>query len=37
MEQEALAWAVLKVLRGQATAMTYSGKSVWNGFEGVTF
>ena len=37
MEQEALAWAVLKVLRGQATAMTYSGKNVWNGFEGVTF
>ena len=37
MEQEALAYAVLKVLRGQATAMTYSGKNVWQGFEGVTF
>jgi butyrate kinase len=37
MEQEALALAVLKVLRGQATAMTYSGKNVWQGFEGVTF
>jgi butyrate kinase len=37
MEQEALAWGVLKVLRGQAEAMTYSGKNVWNGFEGVTF
>jgi len=37
MEQEALAWGTLKVLRGQAEAMTYSGKNVWNGFEGVTF
>ena len=37
MEQEALALSVLKVLRGQATAMTYSGKNVWQGFEGVTF
>ena len=35
MEQEALAFAVLKVLRGQAEAMTYSGKPVWNGFEGM--
>ena len=33
MEQEALAGAVLKVLRGQASAMTYSGKPVWNGYE----
>ena len=32
MEQEALALAVLKVLRGQAKAMTYSGKPVWDGF-----
>ena len=32
MEQEALAWAVLKVLRGQAAAMTYSGRPVWSGF-----
>ena len=37
MEQEALAWGVLKVLQGKAEAMTYSGKNVWNGFEGVTF
>ena len=35
MEQEALAFAVLKVLRGQAEAMTYSGKPIWNGFEGM--
>ena len=35
MEQEALAWATLKVLRGQAEAMTYSGKNVWQGFEGI--
>ena len=33
MEQEALAFAVLKVLRGQAEAMTYSGRPVWNGFK----
>ena len=37
MEQEALALAVLKVLQGKATAMTYSGKNVWQGFEGVEF
>ena len=37
MEQEAMAFPVLKVLRGQAKAMTYSGKNVWQGFEGVTF
>ncbi len=37
MEQEALAYSVLKVLRGQAAAMTYTGKPVWQGFEGVTF
>ena len=35
MEQEALAYSVLRVLRGQADAMTYSGKPVWQGFEGV--
>ncbi len=35
MEQEALALSVLKVLRGRATAMTYSGKNVWQGFEGL--
>ena len=37
MEQEALALSTLKVLRGQATAMSYSGKPVWQGFEGVEF
>ena len=37
MEQEAMAFSVLKVLRGQAAAMTYSGKNVWQGFEGMTF
>ena len=35
MEQEALAGAVLKVLRGQAEAHVYSGRPVWNGFEGL--
>jgi butyrate kinase len=37
MEQEAMAFPVLKVLRGQAQARKYSGKNVWQGFEGVTF
>ena len=37
MEQTAMAYPVLKVLRGQARARTYSGKNVWQGFEGVTF
>ena len=37
MEQEAMAFSVLKVLRGQAKAMKYSGKNVWQGFEGITF
>ena len=37
MEQEAMAFPVLKVLRGEAQAMKYSGKNVWQGFEGVTF
>ena len=37
MEQEAMAFPVLKVLRGQAEAITYSGKNVWQGFEGITF
>ena len=37
MELEAMAFPVLKVLRGQAKAMIYSGKNVWQGFEGVTF
>ena len=37
MEQETMAFSVLKVLRGEATAMTYSGKNVWQGFDGVSF
>ena len=37
MEQEALALGVLKVLRGEAKAMVYSGKPVWDGFPGVEF
>lgn len=37
MEQEALALAALRVLRGQERAMTYSGRPVWQGFDGVTF
>ena len=37
MEQEAMAFPVLKVLRGQAEAITYSGRNVWQGFEGITF
>ncbi len=32
MEQEALAYGVLKVLRGQEQALTYTGKPVWSGF-----
>ena len=35
MEQEAMAYSVLKVLRGQEDAMTYSGKPVWQGFPGI--
>ncbi len=37
LEQDTLALSVLKVLRGEAKAMTYSGKNVWQGFEGITF
>ena len=37
LEQETMASSVLKVLRGEAQAMTYSGKNVWQGFEGITF
>ena len=37
MEQAAMALPVLKVLRGQAAARTYTGKNVWEGFEGITF
>ena len=32
MEQEAMAYAVLKVLRGEKEALHYTGKPVWNGF-----
>ena len=35
MEQEAMAFPVLKVLRGEAQPITYSGKNVWQGFEGI--
>ena len=35
MEQEALAYGVLDVLRGEKKALKYSGKNVWNGFEGI--
>jgi butyrate kinase len=37
MEQETMALSVLKVLQGRAEAMTYSGRNVWQGFEGITF
>ncbi|MBQ1368212.1 MAG: butyrate kinase [Firmicutes bacterium] len=37
MEQEALAYPTLQVLRGEITAQDYTGKPVWNGFEGVEF
>ncbi len=32
MEQEAMAYAVLKVLHGEAEAIRYPGKPVWEGF-----
>jgi hypothetical protein len=32
-----MALSVLQVLRGETAAMKYSGKNVWQGFEGVTF
>ena len=37
MEQDTMALSVLQVLRGETAAMKYSGKNVWQGFEGVTF
>ena len=37
LEQETMASSVLKVLRGETQAMTYSGKNVWDGFEGIDF
>ena len=33
MEQEALAFSVLRALRGEAPILTYAGKPVWDGFE----
>ena len=35
MEQEAMAYAVLKALDGRTPIHTYAGKPVWNGFEGM--
>lgn len=35
MEQEALAFPVLKVLRGEIKPHAYAGKNVWNGFAGL--
>ncbi len=37
MEQEALAYGALDVLRGRAKTLTYTGKPVWNGFPGIEF
>jgi len=35
MEQEALAYPALDVLNGKTEPLTYTGKNVWNGFEGL--
>ncbi len=35
MEQEALALPVLRVLRGEIKPLAYTGRNVWNGFEGI--
>ena len=35
MEQEALALPTLQVLRGELQPTTYSGRNVWNGFDGI--
>ena len=37
LEQEAFALSVLKVLRGQAQPRVYSGRPVWQGFDGIEF
>lgn len=37
MEQEALAYPTLAALRGEVVPHTYSGKNVWDGFEGIEF
>lgn len=34
MEQEALCYPALAALRGEIEPLTYTGKNVWNGFEG---
>ena len=35
MEQEALALPALRALRGEIEPRRYSGRNVWNGFEGI--
>ena len=35
MEQEALALPALKALRGELKPLAYTGRNVWNGFEGI--
>jgi len=35
MEQEALGLSALKVLRGEVVPLTYSGRDVWQGFDGM--
>ena len=35
MEQEALALPVLKALRGEIKPLAYTGRNVWDGFEGI--
>ena len=35
MEQEALAYPALRALRGEIKPLSYSGRNVWNGFEGI--
>ena len=35
MEQEALAYPVLRALHGKGKILTYTGRPVWNGFEGM--
>ena len=37
MEQDALALSVLHALRGESPILTYAGKPVWDGFEGIDF
>ncbi len=37
MEQEAMAFSVLKVLRNETEARTYTGKPVWSGFKNMDF